>query len=242
MLTMGEESQHGQTRLSPDGSTTKSDQIGPANLLPPKSRHHHRQHSEEHPQTKDLPTPSDTGQPTASQPTGVLGSPKLAFTPGYPSRFPSSELSKPFDSHTQTGTTESERVILRNIDIQRILNSAGILGYDVDFGEEAPFDGSAVILYSRNSDSVARLKALTVSFGNELRRLEPFLARQTPGDNDIAAGGGDPGWRRWKEDTLLRLLTIIAPAMGRLLERLTASAGGAIGQHDGGVRFFVGDR
>ncbi|KAI7381530.1 hypothetical protein KC336_g18819 [Hortaea werneckii] len=236
---MDEKLQHDQT-LSPEGSTTKPEQPGPANLSPPKSRHHHRQHSEDCPQTKNLPTPSDAGQPTFSQSAGILGSPKLAFTPGYPSRFPSSELSKAFDSHTQTGTTESEREILRNIDIQRILNSAGILGYDVDFGEEAPFDGPAVILYSRNSDSVARLKALTVSFGNELRRLEPFLARQTPGD--MAGGGADPEWRRWKEDTVLRLLTIIAPAMGRLLERLTATAGGAIGQHDGGVRFFVGDR
>ncbi|KAI7537463.1 hypothetical protein KC331_g10912 [Hortaea werneckii] len=237
---MDEESQHDQTRLSPGESMKKSEQIGWANLFPPKSRHHHRQHSEEDPQTKDLPTPSETGRPTISQPAGVLGSPKLAFTPGYPSRFPSSELSKSFDLHTQTGTTESERAILRNTDIQRILNSAGVLGYDVDFGEEAPFDGPAVILYSRNSDPVAKFKALTVSFGNELRRLEPLLARQTRGD--VVVGDGDPGWRRWKEDTALRLLTIITPAMGRLLERLTATAGGAIGQHDGGVRFFVGDR
>ncbi|KAI6895057.1 hypothetical protein KC318_g3858 [Hortaea werneckii] len=236
---MDEKPKHDQTPLSAENPTAKSEQTGPANLSPPKSRYHHRQHSEEHPQTKDLPTPSDTDRPTFSQPAGVLGSPKLAFTPGYPSRFPSSELSKSFDLHTQTGTTESERAILRNIDIQRILNSAGILGYDVDFGEEAPFDGPAVILYSRNSDPVARFKALTVSFGNELRRLEPFLARQT--SSDLVGDGGDPEWRRWKEVTVLRLLTIITPAMGRFLERLTATAGGAIGQHDGGVRFFVGD-
>ncbi|KAI6909447.1 hypothetical protein KC318_g8725 [Hortaea werneckii] len=237
---MDDEPKHDQTPLSPENPTAKSEQTGPASLSPPKSRYHHRQHNEDHPQTKDLPTPSDTGRPTFSQPAGVLGSPKLTFTPGYPSRFPSSELSKSFDLHTQTGTTESERAILRNIDIQRILNSAGILGYDIDFGEEAPFDGPAVILYSRNSDPVARLKALTVSFGNELRRLEPFLARQTRGD--VVGGDGDPKWRRWKEDTVLRLLTITTPATGRLLERLTATAGGAIGQHDGGVRFFVGDR
>ncbi|KAI7239801.1 hypothetical protein KC330_g1695 [Hortaea werneckii] len=237
---MDEESQHDQTRLSPGESTKKPEQIGSANLFPPKSRRHHRQHSEEHPQTKDLPTPSDTGRPTISQPAGVLGSPKLAFTPGYPSRFPSSELSKSFDLHTQTGTTESERAILRNIDIQRILNSEGILGYDVDFGEEAPFDGPAVILYSRNFDPVSRLKVLTVSSGNELRRLEPLLAWQIQGG--VVVGDGDPEWRRWKDDTVLRLLTIITPATGRLLERLTATAGGAIGQHDGGVRFFVGDR
>ncbi|GAB1735200.1 hypothetical protein NU219Hw_g265t1 [Hortaea werneckii] len=237
---MDEKSQHDPTRLSLEESTTKPEQMGPANLSLPKSRHHHRQHSEEHPQTKELPTPSDAGRPTFSQPAGVLGSPKLAFTPGYPSRFPSSELSKPFDFHTQTGTTESEREILRNIDIQRILNSAGILGYDVDFGEEAPFGGPAVILYRRNPDPVARLKALTVSFGNELRRLEPLLARQTP--DVMVRGGGNPEWGQWKEDTVLRLLTIITPAMGRLLERLTATAGGAIDQHDGGLRFFFGDR
>ncbi|KAI7285884.1 hypothetical protein KC345_g1456 [Hortaea werneckii] len=142
---MDEESQHDQT-LSPEGPTTKPEQTGPASLFPPKSRHHHCQHRENHPQTKGLPTPSDAGRPTFSQPTGVLRSPKLAFTPGYPSRFPSSELSKPFDSHTQTGTTEAERRILRNIDIQRILSSAGILGYDPDFGKETLFDGPAVIL------------------------------------------------------------------------------------------------
>ncbi|KAI7214340.1 hypothetical protein KC333_g6063 [Hortaea werneckii] len=236
---MDEEPKHDQTRLSPEDPTTKSEQTRPVNLCRPKSRHHHRQHSEEHPQTRDLPTPSDTGRPTFSQPAEDLGSPKLAFTPGYPSRFPSSELSKSFDLHTQTGTTESERAILRNIDIQRILNSAGILGYDIDFGEEGPFDGPAVILYSRNSDPVARLKALTVSFGNELKRLEPVLARQT--SSNLTGGGGDPEWRRWKEVTVLRLLTIVTPAMGSLLERLTATAGGAICQHDGGVKFFVGD-
>ncbi|KAI7192560.1 hypothetical protein KC316_g5316 [Hortaea werneckii] len=237
---MDEKPKHDQTPLSPENPTAKSEQTGSANLSPPKSRYHHGQHSEENPQTKNLPTPSDTGRPTLSHPAGVLGSPKFAFTPGYPSRFPSSELSKSFDLHTQTGTTESEREILRNIDIQRILNSAGILGYDVDFGEEAPFDGPAVILYSRNADPVARFKASTLSFGNELKRLEPFLARQTRAD--VVGGDEDPEWGRWKEDTVLRLLTIITPAMGRLLERLTATAGGAVGQHDRGVRFFVGDR
>lgn len=209
-----------------------------AEALHPSRKRHHHQHSDLHPHTFDLPTPSDCGRPSTTN-GAAQGSPKVAFTPGYPTRIPSLELAKPFDTHTQAGTTEMERAILREMDVARILNSAHILGYELDTTTAPPFDGPAVILYQANADPIEKLKALTMSFGKELSKLEPLLARQVEAPGDVR---GHPEWRKWKEEAVLKMLTIIAPAMGKLLERLTATGGGAVQQHDGGVRFFVGQR
>lgn len=198
-------------------------------------RKHH--HDGPHPQTHDLPTPSDAGVHTSAD-DNAAGSPKVAFSAGLPTRIASGEFLKPFNFHAQTDDlTDEEQVILRQMDIERILNSIRLLGYEVNQapGTSGVLQGHGVTFFHINADPLQRLSSLVTSMHQELDRLVPMLHEQ-PRRPMVIDGTAN----RWKEDATMGLLTQIMPAVGRLGDRLAREAAVVVEAHQGRLRFYVG--
>ncbi|EMD00492.1 hypothetical protein BAUCODRAFT_170640 [Baudoinia panamericana UAMH 10762] len=151
-----------------------------------QSRHgKHQHHSIQHPETQGLPHTArpDVQSRASPGPITPTGSPKVAFSAGLPNRLPSNELTGLFNLHNDTGISEGERVIARDIDIQRIQRSMQILGYDLDRGNEAMTE-YLVPFWSTKVDPIKRFEALTKLFHEEMDRLLPFMEERA----DNAAG------------------------------------------------------
>ncbi|KAK5122258.1 hypothetical protein LTR85_004168 [Meristemomyces frigidus] len=238
---------HSQKANKPASSASDPHSHKPGSTRRGRNKH---SHSEQHPDTKNLRTPSDTGEGLDAEDNGA-GSPKVEFSAGLPSRIASGQLSQLFNFHAQTDEDirSEEQAVLRQMDIDRIVTSIRLLGYEVNQApgfspspdiqavlgafNTAPgvLQGPAATFFHTNADPLERLTALVISMHQELDILMPKLA---PADHPYHDA------LRWKEDIALGLLTRVSPALGRLVERVTGQVGGVLQQHQGGVRFFVG--
>ncbi|KAK4548608.1 hypothetical protein LTR36_009518 [Oleoguttula mirabilis] len=215
-----------------------------------RPRHKHL-HAEPHPDTPNIHTPSDFGQGTSAD-KDATGSPKVTFSPELPTRMASRQLSQSLNFHAEPDEDldiEERAILRRRMDVERVLNSIRLLGYEVNHapGETPSPDTQAVLgahvtasgvlqgptatFYHTGADPLQKLMGLIISMHQELDMLMPKLAPQTISNHDGT---------RWKEDMTLGLLTGISPALGRLSERVIGQAGGIVLQHQGGVRLFVG--
>ncbi|KAK5135485.1 hypothetical protein LTR08_005274 [Meristemomyces frigidus] len=244
-----QQAQTGSLPTPVDTGHVDDEQLSRTESLPTPLRPGHND-GEQRSQTAYLPTPTESGQPTTAE-DDTAGSPKIAFSAGLPTRIASGELTEPFDIHgqQQDDLTNEEQGILRTLDVERILTSLRLLGYEVNQSpqltavperdstpgahETVPglLQGAAATFFHENADPLQRLWALIITFHQELDRLMPALAPQTFPYGDE---------RRWKEEITMGLLTQISPALGRLGERVTGQVGKVLREHEAGVTFFGG--
>ena len=151
-----------------------------------------------------------------------------------PSHIVSAELTKPSNLHSQQNRIrKEEQAALRQLDIQRILNSVRLLGYEVPVSPNALND-PATTFFHVSLGPINRLLALFEAIHVELKALMLIL------NQPVDALSTNPEVRMWKEQMLTRVLVEIIPALSILSERVGRDAAASLSLHNGGVRLNVG--
>ena len=201
---------------------------------------------EQHLHATYLHASKNSDRPMTTQ-TDAAGSPRIAFYAGLPSGIASGELTKPSATHVeqQDNLTAEKHAFPRQLDVERILTSLRLLGYEVNESasaecndtsgayETAPgvLQGAAATFFHGKADPIQHFWALIITFHQELDRLMPALGSAAfPFADDT----------RWKEEVTMGLLTQISPALGRLGERVNGQVAGVLKQHEASVKFFAG--
>ena len=192
-------------------------------------------HDGEHQQSQNTPPAPDFSSqtPTAEQSASDSNAPLSA---GLAARLGSGDPSTLLDLHsTQEGISEQEQAMLREFDIERILNSIRLLGYDVPTTSHM-LNSPAITFFDARSDPICRLLALVGAMHTELNRLSQFV------DEHANSLGGNVEGRRWREEALTKVFVEVVPALGVLSERVGRQAAASLDLHNGGLRFDVGGR
>lgn len=198
---------------------------------PRPTRQHHLQ-ANEHPQLQDLPIPSDQVDQTGST-ESPTGSPKMAFSAGLPSRIRSGEFNQPFNLHSQqAGLSEEECAMLRQVDIERILTSIRILGYDVPM-RPGVLNGPIVTFFHEQTNPVHRLEALIGTIQAEFTNIMIAIKRPR------SAVSGDLGIDRSNEQALTQLVAGFIPHLAELSARVGGQVSESLRAHQAEVRLNV---